>query len=267
MTVALVLISLGLGCLGGILAGLLGVGGGIVLVPAMRFLAPHLGLAPDVAMHAAVATSVALIVPTAFVSARSHHRRGAVDTAILRLWSLPVALGGLAAGAVASAIPTEGLALLFGVVALGVGWHMARGGRIAPASTRLPSKPAQGVIALFIGTVSSWMGIGGGTLSVPILTAFGVPVHRAVGTASAIGLCISIPALIGWVYTGWGIDSGAAPHLGFIQLVPFGLIIGPMLLLAPVGARMAHALPAAKLRRFFGVFLILTALTLLWRSI
>ncbi|MGK2284702.1 sulfite exporter TauE/SafE family protein [Pedomonas sp. V897] len=266
MSVTLILLSLAIGSLGGLLAGLLGVGGGIIIVPAVRFLAPVLGLAPDYAMHAAVATSVALIVPTSLSSARSHHRRGAVDFAILKVWGPALGLGSLTAGAVAGFLPTHVLGVIFGVVAMGVGMLLARGRPVPVIAPTLPGRPAQGGIAFVIGALSSWMGIGGGSLSVPTLSAFAVPVHRAVGTSAALGLCISVPGLVGWIISGWNVDSGTAPHFGFIQLVPFGLMLVPMIALAPLGARLAHALPAARLRQIFGIFLIVTALTLLAKS-
>lgn len=266
MSVALIVLSLLIGSLSGLLAGLLGVGGGIVIVPALRFLAPVLGLSPEVTMHAAVATSVALIVPTSISSARSHHRRGAVDVSILKVWGPAIGLGAFLAGAVAAHIPTKVLGIIFGTVAVAVGILLSRGRPIPAIADTLPAKPIQGGIAAVIGMLSSWMGIGGGSLSVPTLSAFGVPVHRAVGTSAALGLCISLPALVGWVYSGWGVDSSEAPHFGFIQLVPFGLMLLPMIALAPVGARLAHALPAQRLRKIFGLFLILTASTLLAKS-
>lgn len=266
MSVALVVLSLLIGSAAGILAGLLGVGGGIIIVPAVTFLSPHLGLSPDYVVHAAVATSTALIVPTSFMSARSHHRRGAVDFSILKVWGPAIGLGAFCAGAIAAWIPTRTLGSIFAVVAILVGWLMIRSRPIPQLADALPPKPAQGVIAGGIGLLSSWMGIGGGSLSVPTLSAFGVPVHRAVGTSSALGLCISLPGLIGWLVSGWNIDSSTAPHLGFIQLVPFFLMLVPMMGLAPVGVRLAHALPAQKLKKIFGVFLILTALTLLAKS-
>ncbi|HEY4545881.1 MAG TPA: sulfite exporter TauE/SafE family protein [Pedomonas sp.] len=266
MSVALIVLSLLIGSLCGILAGLFGVGGGAVIVPAMRFLAPTLGLSPDVTMHAAVATSVALIVPTSIISARSHYRRGAVEMSVLKVWGPAIGLGAFLAGAVAAWLPTKVLGIIFGTVIILVGGLMVRGRPVPVISPTLPGKPVQAVIAGVIGLLSSWMGIGGGSLSVPTLSAFGLPVHRAVGTSSALGACIAVPALLGWVYSGWGVDSSTAPHFGFIQLVPFCLMLVPMMALAPVGVRLAHALPAQRLRRIFGIFLILTASTLLAKS-
>lgn len=267
MSITLVVLSLLIGSLCGILAGLFGVGGGAVIVPAMRFLAPELGLLPEMTMHAAVATSVALIVPTSITSARSHYLRGAVDTSILKVWGPAIGLGAFVAGAVAARIPTGVLGVIFGTVIILVGALMVRGRPVPVISHTLPGKPVQSAIAGVIGLLSSWMGIGGGSLSVPTLSAFGLPVHRAVGTSSALGACIAIPALLGWIYSGWGIDSSTAPHFGFIQLVPFCLMLVPMIACAPLGVRLAHALPAARLRRIFGLFLIATAATLLIKSI
>lgn len=255
-----------IGAAAGLLAGLLGVGGGIIIVPAFRFMAPLLGLPDSIMMHSAVATSVALIVPTSFISARSHYKRGAVDLGVIRLWGPALAAGSLLAGSIANHISSQGLAILFSTIALIVGAHMAAGQPIKLNNGAFPQASIQAALSCMIGMISSWMGIGGGTFSVPLLSAFGLPIHRAVGTGAALGLCISLPGLLGWLWSGWNVHTSTTPSLGYIQLIPFALMLIPMITLAPVGAKLAHALPAAKLKRTFGCFLMATAGALAFKA-
>jgi uncharacterized protein len=204
MTLSTIFLLLLIGAVAGWAAGLLGVGGGIIIVPALHFLAEPLGLPPEHVMHIAAATSTAVIVPTALRSALLHYRRGAVDMDILKRWMIPAGLAGLIATGTSRWIPTGALALLFAVVATVVGLNLASGWLQRHKAWPWPTPGRERIYAALLGLVSAWMGIGGGTVGYPVMTAHGLPPHRAVGTGATLGLAISIPALIGWSISGWG---------------------------------------------------------------
>jgi uncharacterized protein len=250
------------GALAGLLAGLLGVGGGIVIVPALRWLSGPLGLPAEHVMHVAVATSMAVIVPTAIRSAFAHHRRGTVDLDRLRQWAPFAAAGSLIAGLVAGHIPTGGLSLIFGLVALWAGIRMVQPSRNQERQITLPVF-ADRSIAAAIGMLSCWMGIGGGTLSVPTLSLLGEAPHRAVGTGAALGAAIATPGLLGLIWSGWGVTGYTRWHIGFVDLRLVALLLPLSLLCAPFGARLAHQLAAARLKKTFGIFLCIAALSML----
>jgi uncharacterized protein len=254
------------GCGAGLLAGLLGIGGGLLIVPVLRYLGPHLGLEPDVIMHVAVATSAAVIVPTAITSGRAHWKRGAVDSSILWLWGPAMAVGSLATSLSGRYWSTEGLSLVFGIAAMAMALNLILGRGDLRLADRLPPRAAQGGLAAGIGAVSAVMGIGGGAIATTFMTLFNVPIHRAVGTAAMLGVFVGAPALVGWIIAGWGQVGPPTPALGYVSLPIAVTILPTMLLLAPVGVRLAHRLPAAKLRKVFGVFLFFAAFGILTKS-
>jgi uncharacterized membrane protein YfcA len=256
---------LGTGALGGVLAGLLGVGGGIVIVPALDYVFGLLGVDAAVRMHVAVATSLATIIPTAISSSRAHARRGAVDRELAPAWAVPIMLGAGLGALLAARARSSVLTAIFGVVALAVAVMMMlpfddwRLGARVPRGWRSAPLPAA------IGLVSSLMGIGGGTVSVPVMTLYGEPIHKAVGTAALFGLLISVPGTRSFLLSA---THAGAPWgtVGLVNL-PGVLLIAPMtMLLAPVGARLAHALSRRTLSVVFGVFLGLVAVRMLWRT-
>lgn len=255
----------GAGVVAGLVAGLFGVGGGVIVVPLLRFLADALGWPPDQAMHLAVATSTAAVLPTAISSAGAHLRQGSVDRQLVRIWAPPMALAAVAAALVAARISTAGLTLVFATFAALVGIRMAAPGEWRWRET-LPSAPVQRCLAAAVGWFSSWMGIGSGTLGVPTLTAVGAPMHRAVGSAALLGVFVSAPALVGWFWNARAAPAVAGPSLGYIQLLPLVAMLLPMVLLAPLGARMAKSLPGRALRRMFGVFLLCVAVAFFDRA-
>lgn len=251
------------GAVAGILSGLLGVGGGIVVVPVLFWVFDWIGLPAGLGMQLAVATSLVTVAVTAYSSARAHHKHGSIDTGILRLWAPFMAVGALAGGAFAGILSGRALLALFGTIALLVAWNMARPKTriFAPA---LPSiRGAQPVMAGGVGLVSAMMGIGSGTLGVPLLTAFSVPVHRAVGTAAALGLVIGMPASLAMIFAGWGVDGRPPASLGYVNLVAVGLILPLSVVCAPLGARLAHALEPVWIKRAFAIFLLVTAIRML----
>ena len=251
----------------GILAGLLGVGGGIVIVPVLFWVFTFTQLDPDIAMPVAVATSLATIIATAISSARAHHKRGAVDMALVKRWGPWMAAGALLGGAVAGLVDAAALMLVFGLVGLAVSVNLARPKTLVLAPDLPQRRAAQPALAGTIGTVSAMMGIGGGTLGVPILTAFSVPVHRAVGTASAFGLIIAVPAVLALIVAGLGVEDRPPLSLGYVNLVATALILPISTTLAPRGAQLAHALDAKWVKRAFAVFLAITSLRMLWTAL
>ncbi|MBT8459432.1 MAG: sulfite exporter TauE/SafE family protein, partial [Boseongicola sp.] len=193
------------GAIAGILAGLLGVGGGIVIVPVLFLLADFLGFPSELAMPMAVGTSLATIIPTSMSSARSHHKRGSMDIDLLKVWAPFVFAGAALGGVLASFVSGTFLTLLFGVIALIVAVNLALPKAIVVAQALPNGVLARTTVPTGVGVFSALMGIGGGTLSVPILTAFSYPVHRAIGTAAALGLVIAVPAVCGFIWAVWAV--------------------------------------------------------------
>ena len=258
MTLAvLVGAMLAAGAAAGFVAGLLGVGGGIVVVPAVFQALAFVEHDPATRMHIAVGTSLATIVPTALRSARAHHQRGAVDGALLKSWG-PAVLAGVALGtALASVAAGAVLSGVFGTFAVVVAIYMAGFGQHARLSDHLPGQPLKSGLGAGIGMISSMVGIGGGTLSVPTLTLCGYPMRRAVGTAAALGLVIAVPGAMGFVLSGWGVPGRPPLSLGYINLVALAAIIPTTVWIAPLGARVAHTIPQTALRLAFAGFLLL----------
>lgn len=261
--VEIVAILLGTGVVAGIAAGLLGVGGGIVIVPMLYWISPLLKLEPTVVVHTAVGTSLATIIPTSIASVRAHARRGAVDVALLTLWG-PAVLAGAALGGVASGyLDGKALAGVFGVVALVVAVNMALPKPLILADAVPASAAVNRLMAAAIGFVSALMGIGGGTLSVPTLALFSFPIHRAVGTASAFGVAIAVPAVIGYIYGGWDVPGRSPFSLGYVNLLAAIPLAAMTVLFAPLGARIAHSIDRTLLKRCFAAFLAVTAIRML----
>ncbi|SDW49792.1 sulfite exporter TauE/SafE family protein [Roseicitreum antarcticum] len=261
--IPLVLALAATGAVAGILSGLLGVGGGIVVVPVLFWVFAVLGYPADLGMQVAVGTSLVTVALTAFTAARSHHKRGSVDMKIVRRWAPWMALGALCGGTVAGLVKGDFLLVVFGSVALLVAWNMALP-RTRLLAESLPLRTgAQPLMAGGVGFVSSMMGIGSGTLGVPLLTAFSVPVHRAVGTAAALGLVIGVPGALAMVITGLGVDGRPQFSVGYINLIAVLLIMPLSILFAPLGTRLAHALEPVWIKRAFALFLCLTAIRML----
>jgi len=255
------------GCVAGVLAGLFGIGGGIVIVPVLELVLAFLGIDPAIRMHIAVATSLATIIPTSISSARAHHQRGAVDIEVVKRWAVFVLIGALLGTWIASQVHSRVLAIIFATLALLVALKMV----FLPQSRNLTDSVPRGAwvatIPTAIGCFSSMMGIGGGTFSVMTLTLFNEPIHRAVGTAALFGLVISLPGTIGFILTGLG-DARLPPgSLGYVNLAGFALIAPATVLTAPIGARIAHSFPARKLSIFFGLFLVLASARLFYGAL
>ena len=255
----LAVVMLATGCVAGVLAGLFGIGGGIVIVPVLEGALGILGVDPAIRMHVAVATSLATIIPTSISSARAHHRRGAVDFEIVKRWAIFVLLGALLGAWVAAQVHSRVLAIIFASLAFLIALKML----FMPDGRNLTDDIPRGlwvpVIPTFIGCVSSMMGIGGGVLSVMTLTLFNKPIHRAVGTAALFGLVISLPGTIGFIVVGFNDVRVPPGSLGYVNLFGLALIAPATVLTAPLGAKLAHGFSARRLSMLFGAFLIIVA--------
>ncbi len=261
---AFVFAMIGAGVAGGLVAGLLGVGGGIVIVPVLYFVLSALGTHPDVGIKVAVATSLATIMVTSLSSARSHAKRGAVDYDLLKTWGLPIVVGVISGTVLASYVRGWVMTSIFAVVALLVALNMLFRGKGAKIMDEFPNGGVKLGSGYIVGLISSMMGIGGGTLSVPILTAFGFEIRRAVGTAAAIGFLIAIPGTIGYVIAGWSATDLPAGSIGYVNLIAFISLVPLTALFAPVGARIAHTIPQNVLRYAFAAFLFVTSARMFW---
>ena len=261
----LVPLLLAVGAVAGTLAGLLGVGGGIVIVPVLYWLTEVGLIAVDqaVAVHFAVATSLFTIIPTSISSARAHHRKGSIDMELFRAWAPFMFVGALAGGLVAANVDASVLSGVFGIIALIVVLNMLKPKPVFLADQPPVSLPARAAIAAPIGALSATMGIGGGTLSVPMLTLLSVPVHRAVGTAALFGLVIAVPGIVGYALAGQEIPGLLAYSIGYIN-IPAAIIMScATILFAPLGVRIAHLLNARRLRVAFAVFLAISGIKML----
>jgi uncharacterized membrane protein YfcA len=254
------------GAAGGLIAGLLGVGGGIVLVPALDLALGAAGVDHAVSLHVAVATSMATIVPTAISSSRAHASRNAVDFAVVKRWSAPIVVGALAGSLAAAHVNGQVLAAIFGTVALLSALKMLLPLDRVVLRPSLPGGVVGALIPAFIGAISAMMGIGGGTLSVPTMTLCGEPVHKAVGTAALLGLWIALPATAGYLLARPA-EAATLPPLtiGYVSLIGFALVAPISWLVAPLGAKLAHSLDRRKLSAAFGAFLLIVATRMLYR--
>ncbi|QLE87002.1 sulfite exporter TauE/SafE family protein [Shewanella sp. Scap07] len=251
------------GVLAGILAGLLGVGGGIVIVPVLFFLFQGFGVSAQSAMLVATATSLATIVPTSISSIRAHKQKGNVDVELLKRWWVFILVGVLVGSWLVTRINGNILTTLFGVIASLSALNMLfRTGKSA-LFNQLPGRTGQSVMGTSIGFFSAMVGIGGGTISVPLLTLYNYPAHKAVGTAAAIGLIISLPGALTMLMLGSTPLDAPAGTFGLVNLLGFVCIVPLTVLFAPVGAALAARLDAAMLKKVFALVLLVTGLRML----
>lgn len=258
-------VLLAAGTLAGLIAGLLGVGGGIVVVPVLFHLFGLAGIDEAVRMKLAVGTSLATIVATAWSSAGAHWRKGNVDAVFLKDFGPFVVAGVLGGAALASVVPPQALTALFAFVALGVCLQIAFGTPSWRLGEKLPGGWARAAIGSGIGMISALMGIGGGTLTVPLLTFYGTPIHRAVGSSAAMGFVIGVPGMLGFILGGWGAPALPPFSLGYVSLIGLILIAPASMAAAPLGAKLAGRMNVIWLRRAFALFLAASAARMLWR--
>ncbi len=255
-------IYLGVGAIAGVLAGLLGIGGGLVIVPMLVFGLTWQKVSNDLIMHLALGTSMASIMFTAVSSFWAHHKRGAVHWDIVRRITPGILLGTFLGSCVASRMSTNYLKGFFVVFLYYVAAQMLTNTKPKP-SRGLPGWMGMFGTGNVIGAVSSLVGIGGGTLSVPFMLWCNIAVHEAIGTSAAIGFPIAIAGTAGYLFN--GIRASGLPEysLGYIYLPALAGIVCASVLTAPVGVRLAHSLPVMKLKRLFAILLIIVATRML----
>ena len=253
---------LAIGALVGFAAGLLGIGGGVVLVPLLVFVFTASGVNPEQVLHVALGTGLAVMVFTSASSMRAHHAHGAVDWKIARAMSPGMLAGSFAAALIAGLIPTRPLAVMFTALVFYAATQILLD--LRPKTTReLPGAAGLFGAGAFIGAVSSLMAAGGAFLSIPFLTWCNVPIRRAIGTAAANGLPIALAGAAGYVFNGLHV-AGLPPYsLGYIYLPALAVVVTTSTAAAPLGARLAHRLPVKRLRAIFALILYAMATKLL----
>lgn len=252
MTVWFMYIALGM--LAGMLAGLLGVGGGLVIVPVLTFIFAAQHLPEGHILHLALGTSLASIMFTSISSLRAHHKRGAVDWIVVRRISVGIMVGTFGGSWVAAQLSTRFLKGFFVVFLYYVATQMLL--NIKPKPHRqLPGWGMMSGVGGLIGGVSSLVGIGGGTMSVPFLVWCNIAIHRAIGTSAAIGFPIALAGAIGYVVNGLSV-SLPQYSLGFVYLPALVGISATSIVTAPLGAKLAHSLPIDKLKKIFALLLL-----------
>lgn len=253
-----ILIFLVLGSFAGVLAGLLGVGGGLVIVPMINYTLALQGITGEHTHHVALGTSLATIMFTSISSFITHHRNKAVIWNIVKYITPGILVGTFLGSRVAAQMPTNLLKGFFVVFLLYVGTQMLM--NIKPkASREIPGLAGNSVAGCVIGLVSSFVGIGGGTLSVPYMTWCNVPMHKAIGTSAAIGFPIAVAGAIGYLVGGIGVKGLPGPNIGFIYLPALLGIAAASVFTAPLGAMLAHRLPVPRLKKAFACLLFVMA--------
>ncbi len=254
-----ILISALIGCLAGFLAGLLGIGGGLVIVPVLVVLLPALGVvSSEEIMVVAIATSLASIIITSGSSIRAHHKRNNVSWSLAATVMFGAGMGAGIVGLVAHHINGATLKVFFGVAVFLLALRML-GSRAVLGRALLPAKPLLAAISAVLGAIAALMGIGGGALVVPVLNYFSVDMRRAIGCAAASGIAIAVFGTLGYVIAGWQHYLLSDGFLGYIYLPALMGIVSTSVFTATLGAAMTQRLPVLTIKRVFGVFLMLVA--------
>lgn len=253
------------GAFAGVLAGLLGVGGGIIIVPILFHLLTAFGIEVSLAMPLAVGTSLSTIVLTSIVSARKHYAKGGVDMALVKSWTLPVLVGVMIGSLAPLVVDGTRVKTVFGFMLVIVSLHMLAGSyRNLELFEQLPKGKIKSTLAIVVGGFSALLGIGGGTLMVPLLTTFSFSIHRAVSTASVFGLIISLPATIVYIVNGWNVQALPPLTTGYVNWVIFAILVPMTMLFAPLGVKLAYSLNVTQLKRAFAIFLCLVGMKMVF---
>lgn len=257
---------LAIGAFAGVMAGLLGVGGGIILVPAYFYIFSGLGYGGDQLMQVCLATSLATIIVTSLRSVSSHHKKGAVDWEILRGFAPGIVVGAAIGVLIAASLRSVTLQGIFGVLGITVGLYLGFGRDTWRLGNAMPTGLKRSLFSPILGFMSVLMGIGGGSFGVPLMSLYTIPIHRAVATAAGLGVLIAVPSVTGFLLVNIP-DASRPPYtIGAVNLPAFALTISMTLITAPYGVKLAHMMDPKPLKRVFAVFLILVALNMLRKA-
>lgn len=263
----LVAAVLAAGLFAGLIAGLFGVGGGTVVVPALFYVFSALELGGEANLHVAVGSSLAVIIATSARSLAAHRSHGVVDEAVLRAWTPWVAAGALLGAALAGIASKGALSLVYATAATLVAAQLGLGRESWRLAPDLPQGWLRRALGGLIGLLSAMMGVGGGAMGSMLMTLYGRPIHQAVATSAGFGLAIGIPAALGFVLFGWDAPGRPPLSLGYVNVPAAVLMALVTTLTAPWGARLAHRLDRRVLRRLFGAFLFVTALSITYKAL
>lgn len=251
------------GVIGGLIAGLFGVGGGIVIVPILFWIFTSLNFPNEILMHMAIGSSLATIIPTSISSARAHYYRGSIEIDIIKKWAPGIFLGAIIGGLSGKYFSVNELKYLFASIAFLVALNMFFKEPLRLGNNFPKSRLLNIIMSSLIGLVSSLMGVGAGTLGVPALVALSVPIHKAIGTAAALGLFIAVPATLGLAFSGFNIPNRPPMSIGYVNLIAFFIMFPLTVFFAPVGVKLAHRINQRALKSIFGIFLIITSIKML----
>ena len=250
------------GALVGFLGGLLGIGGGMMLVPILAALFTAQALTPDHTVHLALATAMASAVFTASASAREHHRHDAVDWNVVKRMAPGMMTGALLSTLASGWISQRTLAIAFACIVYAAATQMLLGKK-SHATRDLPAAMPMFFIGTFIGSLSGLVSAGGTFLVVPVMLYCGIAMHTAIGTGAAIGISVTLIGTLGYIVGGWRVDNLPEYHLGFVFLPAFIALAAGRVITAPFGARMTHRLPVVALKRIFALLMYLLATKML----
>ena len=264
----LIAVLLAAGIVAGFVAGLFGIGGGFVVVPALLLTFSVFNVESDIIAHLAIGTSLATIIVTSSRSVHAHNKRGAVDFKVIRDWAVWLIVGAVFGIIVARFMDGRSLKWIFSIGVFLMGVHF-----IAPVlqpkkaiAKEMPAGPVLAGIATFLGAFSALLGIGGGTIAVLVMTACGRAIHQAVATAAGFGVLIAVPGAIGFAILGLGQTGLPFGSIGYVNVIAVLAITAMSFLTAPLGARAAHSLNAVALKRVFGIYLVATSAIVLYNS-
>lgn len=260
---------LALAALAGFLAGLLGIGGGLVLVPGLYYIFNHLGYTADNIMHLAVGTSLATIIATGLSSARAHHKKGGVRFDLVKKIGVGMVIGVAIGTYIASETSGMGLKIVFASALVFFALLMQINLQKFNLFQDIPKQPWPTFAGTIIGTICTLMGIGGAALNVPYMTLHNVPIHKAIGSSAALGLLIAIPGVIGFLFIGLIDQQGQGADLppfsiGYVNLLALAIVVPVTVLMAPVGVHVTHKFSVKTLRRVFSLFLVIIAIRMIF---
>ena len=262
--IEMILVMLAVGSFAGFVAGLLGIGGGMIIVPVVLWVLQMKGLGGiEHAQHLAVGTSFAIMVFTTFSSVMAQQRKGSVDWAVVRRMAPGMVAGVMIGSMLAKRLSNEALQIFFIVFVVLVALKTLTDAKPKPTRS-LPGPAGLGAVGALFGMASSWVGIGGGSLSVPFMLYCNVPVRTAVGTSAGLAWPIAVAGAVGYLYSGWNVAGLPEGTLGFWYLPAVAVLSVATMLFAPLGVKAAHKLPPEKLKLAFGVLLLVIAARMLW---